>query len=182
MSRRACLLLATLAIGCANGGKQASKPTASTETPTTGGPPTATAASAEAIALLDAYVDLFKRIALTGDAPNVVEFAWLIARASSLRHAGTLDARFHERYHRLVHVTRLMILPAADPELRALVVQQLDAFVADVEGKTRPMDPNGGLAQVAPAFAQEVLNLHALVDRTGSREAARTRYFGDFGQ
>lgn len=125
--------------------------------------------------LLGEYVVGFQQLARGGSVealePLLAEQA---AKGASLKAAGKVPAEFAERHRRLIDVTRALIAPNAGEQEKRQVRDFLDA----IEGK-KPRELAGGLAEVAPAIAEEVLRLHMLLDGTTDREKTRANYVPD---
>jgi hypothetical protein len=122
-------------------------------------------------------------VASGGGDPRIMieELDKLRGDAEQYRANGELTEELERRYTRLLKVTQLMVSPDPDGSKRAASVAEIEAFVADVEGEQRSVDPQGGLAEVGPALADEVLNLYMLLDGTTDREKARDKYLPGLG-
>ena len=170
MMRWVAMVSLALLLGC--GGAKSSE----TETPKTDEParpatsraPSPTAAHA----MLRDYVRLLAHIKNGSGAELIQSLEELEARSSTAETFGTVSSEFARRFARLVQVTRLIVAPggAGDGEL--------SAFVSEVEGQPRQVDPNGGLAEVGPALAEEVIRLHMLAAGNEDRAAAEAAYAG----
>ena len=123
-------------------------------------------------ALLAEYIEGF-RVLAGGGSTEILEpmLAEQTAKLEELKAAGKVSAAFAERHRRLIEVTRAVITPNAGEAEKQKVRDFLDA----VEGK-KERALQGGLAEFAPALAEEVLSLHMLLDRTTDREKARAKY------
>ena len=130
--------------------------------------------------LLERYVHLIRAVVVHGSADQMIElFDELGGEAA--REASKLGPELTRRYQRLLAVTIVMLTPDPDGEERPLVVEELEAFIAEVEGKPRKLDRKGGLAEIASALTEEVINLHLMLDGSSDREAAREIYFDNLG-
>ena len=123
-------------------------------------------------ALLREYIAGFRILAGGGTAdvldPQLAEQA---AKGEALVASGTLSAAFGERHCRLIDVTRAIIAPGGGEAAK----QKVRDFLDTVEGK-KERSLEGGLAEVAPALAEEVLRLHMLLDGTTDREKTRATW------
>jgi hypothetical protein len=126
--------------------------------------------TAAAHALLDEYVEMMRAV---GQAAGVDAIGPSLAeqeqKAAKLLEAKAVSAAFVARHDRLVRVTRALVTPGADQA-------EIDAFLDAIEGPKADRDPGGGMAAVAPAIVEEILNLHMLLDGTTDRSAAREKY------
>jgi hypothetical protein len=130
----------------------------------------------EGHALLDRYVLSFKELAMQGSG---VEF--FLEDLTKLK--SDLDAMkskvpgdFYTRCDRLLKVSRLTVTPDPEGKLRPTIEKEIKAFLHDIEGRDLEKELEEGLAVVAPAFAEEVLNLHMLLAGMKDRKAARKKY------
>jgi hypothetical protein len=130
----------------------------------------------EGHALLDRYVLSFKELAMQGSG---VEF--FLEDLTKLK--SDLDAMkskvpgdFYTRCDRLLKVSRLTVTPDPEGKLRPTIEKEIKAFLHDIEGRDLEKELEEGLAVVAPAFAEEVLNLHMLLASMKDRKAARKKY------
>ena len=129
-------------------------------------------------ALLHEYVAAIQEVATQGSAEGLEPvLAGQAAKGAELRSAGKVSGAFAERHRRLIDVTRAVIAPHGGEAARAKV----RAFLAAVEGEKRH-PPAGGMAAIAPALVEEVLNLHMLLDGSSDREKARARYLPELGR
>jgi hypothetical protein len=130
----------------------------------------------EGHALLDRYVLSFKELAMQGSG---VEF--FLEDLTKLK--SDLDAMkskvpgdFYTRCDRLLKVSRLTVTPDPEGKLRPTIEKEIKAFLHEIEGRDLEKELEEGLAVVAPAFAEEVLNLHMLLAGMKDRKAARKKY------
>jgi len=151
-------------------------PTGDTASGSTAEKTTSAPNSIEGRGVLLQYVDLFRSIAQEGNIdPTVMvgELDKLSAAAKALRKDGVVNDEFLRRYERLLRVTKLILTPSKDDAQRAAIEQEVTAFVQDVEGSDRAVDPMGGLAEVAPALSEELVSLYLLLGGVTDRAAAR---------
>jgi hypothetical protein len=83
---------------------------------------------------------------------------------------------FYTRCDRLFRVSRLTVTPDPEGKLRPTIEKEIKAFLHDIEGRDLEKELEEGLAVVAPAFVEEVLNLHMLLAGMKDRKAARKKY------
>lgn len=126
--------------------------------------------------LLSRYLDLFKLLAGNGTTEMVLQgLDKNASEAHALEREGAASGEFFRRHQRLVEVTRLIMTPDPDGSRRRETIDKVSAFVQSVKGGP-PAELKGGLADVAPAIADEVLNLHMLLDGSTDREKTREKY------
>jgi hypothetical protein len=129
--------------------------------------------------VLRGFVELFQAFAKSGNPDAAImleELDTLSARANELHGDGKIDDGFLKRYERLVRVTKLVFEPAVDEARRVEITRELTAFVQEVEGSDREVDPYGGLAEIGAALAEEIVSLYMLVDGSTDRQATREKY------
>ncbi len=132
-----------------------------------------------AAGLLDDYVGEMKAMVQsgrgTGIEPVMVELG---KRCDTAHGRGEVDDVFHRRFGRLVQLVALIVrsVDQGDPqEVEGAVV----AFVTDVQGADRKVDPQGGLAAVSEAIVEELLSLYEHSGGPAARKAAQDRHFSD---
>ena len=85
---------------------------------------------------------------------------------------GQLPQAFHDRYQRLIDITRLTIAPTIDGPSR----QQIAEYVQSVTGTPPPEGANNLTISAAFAFSEEVLRLDMLLDGETDRDKVREKY------
>ncbi|MCH9679795.1 MAG: hypothetical protein K0V04_00045 [Deltaproteobacteria bacterium] len=129
------------------------------------------------VALLNSYVGWLKQLAQNGSVDGFAEaLKEERKRCDSALARGTIDAEFHRRLTRLHHLTELILRPASTEE-REVIAKELTAFVREVEGSTRTIGTDGGLADISESIAEEVLRLYEHVAGPAGRKAAEQRHF-----
>lgn len=102
----------------------------------------------------------------------------LMAAAKSARTSKKIDPPFFRRYARMLQILKLAIVSSdydREGVLASIVQAEIDRFVADVSG-IEPAKPGAGIAQVADAVSEEIINLYMTLDCTGKREELRRRF------
>ena len=128
-------------------------------------------------ALLDRYVLSFKELAMSGSGDPQFILEDLTKLKSDLDGMKSkVPADFYTRCDRLLRVSRLTVTPDPEGKLRPTIEKEIKAFLQDVQVRDLEKELEGGLAEVAPAFVEEVLNLHMLLAGTKDRKAARKKY------
>src|SRR5262245_19585466 len=85
---------------------------------------------------------------------------------------GQLPHDFHDRYQRLIDITRLAIMPSIDGPSR----QQIAEYVQSVTGTPPAEGENNLTIAAAFAFSEEVLRLDMLLDGETDRDKVREKY------
>jgi len=172
------LILAFCTLACGGGESSGTRaPTRKAEPAQTKHEAAPVEANRKAIALLDDYVAFGRDVAAQGKVePSIVTLEALEVRARTEGTQGAISEDFTRRYLRLVRVTRLMIQPVPDGVSNEQARDELRRFVKDVTGEDRDISAEDGLAVISPALVDEAIELHALVDGTGSKDAAKKKY------
>jgi hypothetical protein len=120
--------------------------------------------------LLVEYEQMMRQLAEGGETQQVIPTVdGLDAKTKQLADAQQLGREFTDRYRRVLRVTRATAMPATEDSTK-----EIAEFVKDIEGRAIT---GGGLASVAPALVEELLNMHQLIEPDESRDALRARYF-----
>ncbi|HOW45686.1 MAG TPA: hypothetical protein PK919_11035 [Candidatus Aminicenantes bacterium] len=133
--------------------------------------------------LLDGLVAQFQQMKEKGSGGFAVVDGFLqdlMASAKSARTEKKIDPPFFKRYVRMLQVLKLAIVSADyDREgiLNSLIQAEIDRFVADVSG-IEPGKPGAGIALVADAVSEEIINLYMTLDCMGKRDELRRKFNG----
>jgi hypothetical protein len=120
---------------------------------------------AEGHALLHRYTEIMSTAAEHGSVePVPSQLDAELARARALAADGRIPREFHERYRRLVDVSRAIVAPRPDDASRALGKAEIEAFIRDVKGPGAVVSLDGGLASLGPVLIDEVMRLHTMLD------------------
>ena len=130
----------------------------------------------EAHALLDGYVLSFRELAMRGSGVEFIQEDLKKLKSDLDAMKSRVPGDFYTRCDRLLTVSRLTLTPDPEGKLRPAIEKEIKAFLKDVEGRGLEKELEGGLAEVAPAFVEEVLNLHMLLEGMQDRQAARKKY------
>lgn len=121
-------------------------------------------------ALLLDYQQLMRDVAAQGSVDALKTGVTLLeTRATGLRDTQQISAAFHDRFARLLHVTRLLTEPET-PEAK----KEIEDFAWEA---TRQRPQGSGMAAIAPAIIEELLSLHLLLDPQADRAELRKKYF-----
>ena len=166
-----------LLAACAAGEPKRGDEPADTPTPAT---PAATPAISAAHQLLDEYTAALASVASTGASDHLVGLVFdHQARLGVIERDGKLGAEFARRYGRLLLTSLSVTAPVPSDADPAAVAARLHAYAIEVQGPgAAPIDAHGGLAAIGPVLADEVLNLHMLLDGATDREQARAKHPG----
>jgi len=130
----------------------------------------------QAHALLDHYVLAFRQLAMQGSGMEIILEDLKKMKSDLDAMKSKVPADFYTRCDRLLKVSRLTVTPDPEGNLRPAIEKEIKAFIKDVEGRDIEEELQGGLAEVATAFVEEVLNLHMLLEGMQDRKAARKKY------
>ena len=109
-------------------------------------------------ALLDKFVAQFEQAARQGSSGTALDPALgeMITLARKARDEQRIDAKFFERYARVIRVFKLATIRDPDQILRPVVEREISEFVRDVSGEKK-----GDIGAFAAAIAQEIDSLRA---------------------
>jgi len=137
-------------------------------------------------ALMDQYILAFKSMAERGaGGPDEVNKTLdsIMAETAKAKEQGSIDPLFYHRFRRLLQVTKLAIIHDPAGILIPLIEREIGVFVEDVKGETSRIDGSKGgigVGAVADALAEELINLHLLLDGKKHRERLKQEFMNKF--
>ena len=137
--------------------------------------------------LLDKLTATFKHLAESGTGGReALEQAMqeLITGARQARAQKQIDAVFFFKFNRLMTVIQLAIVEDPQGILGSIVDREVGDFIEEVTGEKVTISSKEGkgvgLASIADALANEILNLRIYLDTLPRREAMRQEFYKQF--
>jgi hypothetical protein len=107
----------------------------------------------------------------------------MMADAIKASTEGKIDPVFFRRYNRILMVLKLVMVEDRTGILGSLVGQEVGRFVEDVRGVRGELTGGEGIANVAEAITEEVINLHLYLEnkerKKKLREEIEKKYYPD---
>jgi hypothetical protein len=140
-----------------------------------------------ASSLLDKLTGTFKHLAESGTGGRAAleqVMQGLVAEARAARAQKQLDPVFHYRFLRLMSIIQMAIVEDPQGILVPLFNREVGGFLEEVTGErpALPSHPGGGpgLAAIAGALAEEILNLRIYLDTLPRRAAMLQDFYKQF--
>jgi len=138
----------------------------------------------EGYALLENLILTFKALA-DEKASNIskVDEALSSAMADAIKanSESKVDPVFFRRYSRVLMIIKLIVVEDRTGILGSLVGQELGNFVEDVKGVKGELTGGKGIANVADAITEEIINLHLYLDNKEKKKKLREEIEQKFG-
>lgn len=182
------VLIAAIPVAALEDGSAAAQPNSAQDTQKAAQKAAQASSAAKAgNVLLDKLTGTFKHLAETGTGGReVLEKAMqgIVTEARAARAQNQIDAVFFYKFNRLMTVIQLAIVVDPKGILAPLVDREVGDFIEEVTGErpVLPSHPGGGpgLAAIAGALAEEILNLRIYLDTLPRRAAMLQDFYKQF--
>jgi hypothetical protein len=105
----------------------------------------------------------------------------LYAEAIKERDQNQIDPLFFKRYHRVLLVLRLFVMPGKKGVLSPVFEKEFVGFVEDINGVRINIADKAAIGEVASAVANEIMNLYLYPDSIKARAKLLKEFESKYG-
>jgi hypothetical protein len=134
--------------------------------------------------LIDKLNTMFKNLAEKGtssEAEYAAGLEALLTEAKKAREKNTIDPAFFRRYHRVLIILRLMVMPGKQGVLAPVFEKEFDSFAEDIRGIRIDISQKAAIGEVTAAVVDEIMNLYLYPDSVKAREKLLKEFEKKYG-